>query len=122
MNSMIRLNFSILIVLFLFSCSPKGKILQEEKATLPKGDYFGLTPSTKAEIFAEGIVSREFQELNAVFSPDGEEFYFTLADPARTFYTILFYKKNKEQEWEGPMVVFYLSPTNRFSIYRAERL
>ena len=101
---MIRLSFSISILFFLLSCSPKGTILQEEKVILPKGDYFGLTPSTKAEIFAEGIVSREFQELNAVFSPDEDEFYFTLADPARSFYTILLYKKNKKQEWEGPMV------------------
>ena len=99
-----KLSIATLLFVFLLSCSPKGKILQEEKATLPKGEYFGLTASTKAEIFAEGMVSREFQELNAVFSPDGDEFYFTLADPARTFYTILLYKKNKEQEWEGPMV------------------
>ena len=40
------------------------------------GDYFGLNADTIAQVFAEGIVSREFQELNAVFSPDGNEFYF----------------------------------------------
>jgi len=100
-----QLKISILIFFFLLlSCSPKGKMLQEEKAMLPKGDYFGLTVSTEAEIFAPGIVSREFQELNALFSPDGKEFYYTLADPARSFYTILMYKKNNKQEWEGPTV------------------
>jgi len=69
---------------------------------LPKGDYFGETVSKEAKMFAKGIVSREYQELNAVFSPDGNEFYFTIANPARTFYTIVFYKKNEKGEWEGP--------------------
>lgn len=90
----------------MISCSPTEKLIQSqsENLILPKGDYFGLTASMKAEMFAPGIVSREFQELNAVFSPDGNEFYYTIADPARSFYTIVFYKKNNKQEWEGPTV------------------
>ena len=96
--------FSFLIVLiFIFSnCTPNQQVDTEQKPTLPTGDYFGLTADTTAQIFAEGIVSREFQELNAVFSPDGNEFYFTIADPSRTFYSIVFYKKNKDGQWEGP--------------------
>ena len=94
----------VIALLFLISCATDLDKATNEKTNLPKGDYFGLTASTTAQIFAEGIVSREFQELNAVFSPDGNEFYFTLADPMRSFYTIVFYKKNKNDEWEGPQV------------------
>jgi hypothetical protein len=97
--------FAILIALFFIaSCNTPTGTQQTAKPKLPTGDYFGFTVGTTAEIFAKGIVSREFQELNAVFSPDGNEFYFTIADPYRNFYTIVFYKRNKNDEWEGPEV------------------
>ena len=90
-------------MLFVFSnCTPEQSSNKEQSLSLPSGDYFGLTADTTAQIFAEGIVSREFQELNAVFSPDGNEFYFTIADPSRSFYSIVFYQKNKTGQWEGP--------------------
>ena len=91
----------LVMLFFLAACNPKEKSVSESKPQLPSGDYFGLKASTTAQMFAKGIVSREFQELNAVFSPDGNEFYFTIADPLRTFYTIVFYKKNKNDQWEG---------------------
>ena len=97
-----KTNFLFLaLMIFIVGCTSTSN---ETKVKLPSGDYFGLTASSTAQIFAKGIVSREFQELNAVFSPDGNEFYFTIADPLRTFYTIVFYKKNKNGEWEGPEV------------------
>jgi len=89
--------------LFIFSnCTTNQSNIENQNPILPSGDYFGLTADTTAQIFAEGIVSREFQELNAVFSPDGNEFYFTIANPSRSFYSIVFYKKNKTGQWEGP--------------------
>ncbi len=91
-------------LIFVASCNTPAEIQQPAKPKLPTGDYFGLTVGTTAEMFAKGIVSREFQELNAVFSPDGNEFYYTIADPYRNFYTIVFYKRNKNDEWEGPEV------------------
>ncbi len=101
-----KTNFLLFILIILISSctSNNSSNTEKSKKKLPKGDYFGLTASTTAQMFAKGIVSREFQELNAVFSPDGNEFYFTIADPLRTFYTIVFYKKNKNDEWEGPEV------------------
>jgi len=90
-------------LLFIFSnCNTVESSNEKQTPTLPSGDYFGLTADTTAQIFAEGIVSREFQELNAVFSPDANEFYFTIADPSRSFYSIVFYKKNNAGQWEGP--------------------
>jgi len=38
-----------------------------------KGNYFFEKADTTAKIFAEGIVSKKHDELNAVFSPDGKE-------------------------------------------------
>jgi hypothetical protein len=42
------------------------------------GDYVGQNPpGTTAQLFAPGFVSTEFGELNAVFAPDNQEFYFS---------------------------------------------
>lgn len=42
------------------------------------GSYLGQnTPGMSAEIFAPGIISTNQSEINSVFSPDGNEFYFT---------------------------------------------
>ena len=100
------MNWVFALLIFTLSCSPKEQPPKIEKAKklLPSGDYFGLNADTTVQVFAEDIVSREFQELNAVFSPDGNEFYFTIADPGRSFYTIVFYKRNEVGEWEGPEV------------------
>ena len=43
------------------------------------GPYLGqVPPGATPSRFAEGIVSTEGRELNAVFTPDGNEFYFTV--------------------------------------------
>ena len=45
-----------------------------------KGPYLGQTPpGTTPRVFAPGIVSTEGRELNAVFTPDGTEFYYAVA-------------------------------------------
>ena len=42
------------------------------------GPYFGQEPpGMMAEIFAPGIISTERSEINSVFAPDRDEFYFT---------------------------------------------
>jgi hypothetical protein len=43
-----------------------------------RGEYLGQTPpGTIPSVFAPGIVSTRASELNAAFTPDGNEFYFT---------------------------------------------
>jgi formylglycine-generating enzyme required for sulfatase activity len=43
------------------------------------GPYLGQTPpGSTPQLFARGIVSTEADELNAVFTPDGREFYYTI--------------------------------------------
>ena len=42
------------------------------------GPYFGQEPpGMTAEIFAPGIISTDRSEINSVFAPDRDEFYFT---------------------------------------------
>lgn len=97
--------FVVILFLLCQSCQ-ENKVDQVVEKELT-GDYFGLRGSDTAEIFAEGIVSQQYQELNAVFSPDGNEFYYTLADPGRNFYTIMNYKRGEDGIWTGPEVASF---------------
>jgi len=50
---------------------------QENELPVLKGPYLGeKPPGMIPEIFAPGVVSTCLDELNSVFSPDGQEFYF----------------------------------------------
>ena len=47
-----------------------------------KGSYFGQDPpGMTPKVFAPGIVSTGLDELNSVFSPNGQEFYFCVRNP-----------------------------------------
>jgi len=82
--------------------------LSEPTAVEPiKGEYFGLTVGNSAKMFAEGLISKEYQELNSVFSPDGREFYYTIADAGRRFYVIMQYKMDDHDVWRGPEVASF---------------
>lgn len=85
----------------LSACNSKPEV---KESSLPYGPYFSLEADTTAQIFAKGLISKEYQELNSVFSPNGKEFYYTIADPGRNFYTIMMYTMNDANEWEGPKV------------------
>lgn len=99
---MFKSNTCIFIFLiFLISCNSKTEVNEN---TTPKGAYFSEVADITAQIFAEGIVSTKRQELNAVFSPDGKEFYYTLAKPNRSFYTILMFSLDENENWIGPKV------------------
>jgi Tol biopolymer transport system component len=58
---------------------PFGRTMHACQDDFPilKGPYLGQKPpGMTPEIFAPGIVSTGLDELNSVFSPDGDEFYF----------------------------------------------
>jgi Tol biopolymer transport system component len=90
------------------SCSTlSGQTLVRPSA----GPYFGQAASAQEpRVFAPGIVSRQYQELNAAFSPDGSTFFFTIADAARTHYTLVFTEKSAGGEW-SPLAVAPFSGT-----------
>lgn len=95
------LGFSFFIMIFLAGCNQ----LKESKDL--KGDYFGQTmPQLTPEIFAPGIISTAAFEMNAAFSPDGKEFYFSMADPYQNFNVIMFMKRDNDK-WTPPQVASF---------------
>lgn len=67
-----------------------------------KGDYLGFRqPSDSAEVFGPGIVSTEFNVRDAAFSPEGNEFFYSVK--GSSFYSVLHFKR-KGEEWHGPEI------------------
>ncbi len=65
------------------------------------GPYLGQDPpGMTPEIFAPGIVSTEKNEINAVFSPDGNEFFYSVRDD---IYKIM-QMKRIDNKWTEPAV------------------
>ena len=57
---------------------------QHNSTTFPEltGKYLGQTPPKQtSELFAPNIISTGMSEINAVFSPDYREFYYTIITP-----------------------------------------
>jgi Tol biopolymer transport system component len=71
------------------------------------GAYFGLKAGSNVSLFAKGLVSTKQQELNAAFSPQGDEFFFTLADASRSFYALLHTKMKADGTWTEPQVASF---------------
>ena len=79
-----KLENRYLIFYFLFLFFSNTVYLQEFPVL--KGEYLGQKPpGITPEIFAPGIISTDKVELNAVFSTDGNEFYFTRKDTSGLF-------------------------------------
>ncbi|MFC1564743.1 hypothetical protein ACFL6G_07380 [candidate division KSB1 bacterium] len=68
------------------------------------GPYLGQDPpGITPEVFAPGIVSTEKDEINAVFSPDGNEFFFSVRED---IYKIMHMRKI-DNKWTEPEVFEY---------------
>jgi hypothetical protein len=67
----------------------------------PTGDYLGQTPPQSTPVlFAPGFVSTEKEQLNAVWSPDGNEFYFTQQGTQTRF--IIMMTRRDDGGWTTP--------------------
>lgn len=87
--------------------APAGDAARPEAsapARAPSGPYLGEVAGTVPTMFGRGIVSRRFQELNAAFSPSGDELFFTLSNPGRTTYTLVHMERRADGSWQGPVV------------------
>ena len=79
-----------------------------------KGPYLGQkTPGMTPELFAPGIVSTCLQELNSVFSPDGQEFYFCVRTMGASS---LFVMKCVAGVWGRPEPLPFAGPDNDIDI------
>jgi len=73
---------------------------QKDGSPVLKGPYLGQKPPAMTpEIFAPGIVSTCLDELNSVFSPDGQEFYFCVRNMGASS---LFVMKCVQSVWGRP--------------------
>jgi hypothetical protein len=100
---------ALMTLLFWMSGCKKSGDLPEEvpvgiDPAVRKGLYLGEKVGNTPVIFGEGIVSRITQELNAVFSPDGKELFFTLSDNFRTHYVLCHMTMDEDSVWSEPKV------------------
>ena len=71
-----------------------------------RGDYLGQDPpGLSPELFASGIVSTNENDLNAVFSPDGREFYFSVRKTTGQYEMKVMRQENGQ--WTSPEVTSF---------------
>lgn len=75
-------------------------------ATLPAGPYLGQHAGDAPALFAPGVISRRYGEMNAAFSPDGTELYFSFKDAADRSSTILV-TRLVGGRWQPPRVASF---------------
>jgi Tol biopolymer transport system component len=89
-------------------------IAQEKEFPKLTGPYLGQKPpGMTPEIFAPGIVSTGLDELNSVFSPDGQEFYFCARNMGASS---LFVMKCAQGVWGRPDSLPFAGPYNDIDI------
>ena len=84
---------------------------QKAESSFPalEGPYLGQTPpGVKPLLFAEGVVSTGMNELNSVFSPDGTEFYFSIA--AGSMHWVVMATYLRDGVWTKPEAVDFTGP------------
>lgn len=79
-----------------------------------KGEYLGQSPpGLDPIVFAPEIISTGLDELNSVFYPDGNEFYFSIRNP--NFSTIFISKRSNDQ-WSIPEPISFTTKDNDIDI------
>jgi hypothetical protein len=84
---------------------------QEDKI---KGDYLGQSPpGLDPVVFAPDIISTGLDELNSVFLPDGDEFYFSVRNPN---FSTIFVSKRIENHWSIPEPLPFTTRNNDIDV------
>jgi WD40-like Beta Propeller Repeat len=87
---------------------------QKDGSPVLKGPYLGQNPpGMTPEIFAPGIVSTCLDELNSVFSPDGQEFYFCVRNMDASS---LFVMSCVDGAWGRPEPLPFAGPYNDIDV------
>ena len=96
----------ILLLITAFGCSTKQ--LENDKNSFPvlSGKYLGQKePGLTPEIFAPNIVSTGMSEINACFSPDYSEFFYSIILPNRKY--VILSMKYENDQWSKPEVASF---------------
>jgi hypothetical protein len=87
------------ILMMLVGCGKQDEFLA------PEGPYLGQKPpGMTAEIFAPDIVSTEHGEFCSVFSPDGDEFYWSIAGAP---YPVIAMMQQNNGRWSEPEIASF---------------
>lgn len=90
----------ISIIVVLFATGILNAQEDKNSAFILKGDYLGqIPPGLDPVVFAPGFISTGLDELNSVFFPNGNEFYFSIRDPN---FSTIFISKKIENQWSVP--------------------
>jgi Tol biopolymer transport system component len=93
---------SILIAISLIQgCAPTT----EKETYYLEGPFFGIKPTDTLQLVAPDIVSSNLSEYNGTFSPDGNEFYYTVSFPMQS--VISFMKLNPDNTWSAPGIASF---------------
>lgn len=94
------------LLIIAFGCNSKQSENEQNSFPVLTGKYVGQNePGLIPEIFAPNIVSTGMSEINACFSPDFTEFFYSIILPNREFVIIsMSYENNK---WSKPEVASF---------------
>lgn len=100
-----RNDILILVLIALVSCY-SCQTEKEDSFPVLSGKYLGQEePGLQPKIFAPNIVSTGMTEINACFSPDYKEFFYSIITPNRQ-YAIMF-MSNINDKWTAPEVASF---------------
>ncbi len=91
----------------ILACALTGQDLAGTNDRFPilEGPYLGQKPpGITPQLFAPGIVSTGMDDLNAVFSSEGNEFFFTVKLPVRGRHVMLSMRQERGR-WSAPTVL-----------------
>lgn len=77
-----------------------------EGLAAPIGPYLGQRAGAAPSLFAPGVISSRRGEMNAAFSPDGTELYFTIKDAADRASAIAVTRRAGDR-WEPPQIAAF---------------
>jgi len=99
----LNLCYAAFLIFLLFSCT---KQINEENSSLNNsGEFFGQSlPTDSAEVYAPDIISTEFNERDAAFSPDGNEFFYSLK--GSSYYSLIKVIRINDV-WQKPIVASF---------------
>jgi Tol biopolymer transport system component len=89
---------------------------QDDKSSIfvLKGEYLGQSPpGLDPVVFAPEVISTGLDELNSVFSPDGNEFYFSVRNPN---FSTIFVSKKIENHWSIPKPLDFTTKYNDIDV------
>jgi hypothetical protein len=86
------------------SLSAPSTTASEAPAAARRGPYLGEVASAAPQVFAPGLVSRRHHEFNAAFSPAGDELFYTVGNPRRSFSALVRMARDAKGAWSAPEV------------------